>query len=791
MSSPDQLGLNSGSTRPSAPRSFVTRWQQVLNPTGEQPQPEDSIPLRILVQALVTIGIVATDFAAADSADPIGVSAWAVPTSLVGAWWSYRQRRKANIPTKFCIAMAMLVALGLFFTRLWGERNDTRLALATLLIHLQVFHSFDLPRRKDLGYSVVIGLILLGVAATLSQTLSFAPLLLLFFAIAVPVLVLDYRSRLGLRSQTFRQIGVDLAPKRLGWILAIVLGLGLAVFLLLPRFPGYQIRAFPVSAPIQLQEQFNSSTVLNPGYVREGEGNGGGDGNAPGLNPVTGPGELNQDFYYGFNSKINQNLRGALKPRVVMRVRSQAPGFWRVLAFDRYTGQGWEVSRNEEAQVQKYERPQWSFRFNLPWSVTLNRTREVIQSYTVVSDLPNLIPVLHEPKELYFPTNQVALDQEGGLRSPVPLSEGLTYTVISEVPYRNRTLLNQAQTRPPSAIRNFYLQVPASIEQPIRQTTEAILARSTKPLTTPYETTLYLAQYLKQNYRIQPELPFFEANQDIATAFLNLYQGGYPDHFATTLTVMLRSIGIPARLAMGFSPGEFNPLTGFYVVKNTDAHAITEVYFHKYGWFGFDPIPGHPLIPPSIEESSAFGVLQQFWNWVAGWLPSPLRGVLSQIFGKLAAGLGWLLGLLTALFTQGWLGLLAGLGLLTGLGFLGWLGWSAWQSWRYRRWLAKLDPMEALYQQMLKLLAERGVTKPAAQTPLEFARHYAAPDRATDRATDWATGQSDSKLRAVEQISTAYVEWRYGGQVPNLEQLKQQLKQLRTQSSGNRRKAMR
>jgi len=52
---------------------------------------------------------------------------------------------------------------------------------------------------------------------------------------------------------------------------------------------------------------------------------------------------------------------------------------------------------------------------------------------------------------------------------------------------------------------------------------------------------------------------------------------------------MLRSIGIPARLVAGFSPGEFNPFTGLYVVRNTDAYAMTEVYFPKYGWF--DPIP--------------------------------------------------------------------------------------------------------------------------------------------------------------------------------------------------------
>ncbi len=735
-----------------------------------QPEPEESLPLRILVQALVTVGILATDFAAADSTGSLGISFWAIPASALGATWSWRQRRKRNIPVKFCIAIAMLIALGVFFARLWGERNDTRLALATLLIHLQVFHSFDLPRRKDLGYSAVIGLILLGVAATLSQTLTFAPLLLLFLAIAIPVLVLDYRSRLGLGVQTFRSIGLDLAPKRLSRFLAVILGLGLAIFLLLPRFPGYQLRSFPVSAPIQLQQSFNRSTIINPGYVREGQGGPGSNSDNEGLNPTTGPGEANKDFYYGFNSKINQNLRGSMRPRTVMRVRSQSPGFWRVLALDRYTGQGWEISRNSEAEVKKYERPEWSFRFNLPWSITLNRTREVIQTYTMVSDFSNLIPVLYEPKELYFPTTQIGMDEEGGLRSPVPLSEGLTYTVVSEVPYRNRTRLNQAPATPPTAIQKIYLQLPEAIATPMRQQTEAILAKAPNPLTTPYEKALYLAQYLKQNYHIQLDLPFFAADEDLATAFLTRYKGGYPDHFSTTLTVMLRSIGIPARLAMGFRTGQFNPLTGFYVVRNVDAYAMTEVYFHKFGWFGFDPIPGHEVLPPSIEEFNTFGVLQQFWHWVAGWLPSPMTGFINLLFEKIAAGMSGLLGMLIALFSQGWFGILIGTGLLIGLGFLLWLGWDRWQVWRYRRWLAKLPPMEALYQQMLQKLAQQGLPKTAAQTPLEFAAYCHLHCQ-------------DHQAEAINQISQAYVQWRYGGNQPSIEALKSQLTRLQPRNS--------
>jgi transglutaminase-like putative cysteine protease len=746
-----------------------SRWQrlwQQLGRRGEPIEPEDSLWLRVLVQLMVAVGIVAVDVSAADAADILGTSFWAVPVSGIGAAWSWYRRRSRNIPVKFCIAIAMLVALAIFFVRLVNERNDTRLALAELLIQLQVFHSFDLPRRKDLGYSVIIGLILLGVAATLSQTLWFAPLLLVFVGLAIPMMILDYRSRLGLLpQQTLRRIGADLAPKKLAVFLLITVGLGLLIFAFLPRLPGYQLRAFPVSAPIEFEGQFDGGTILNPGYVRDGRASSGAgtgaDGNVRGE-----PGQVDDSFYYGFNSQMNQNLRGSLKPKVVMRVRSQSEGFWRVMAFDRYTGQGWEISRGEEKDVQKLERPAWSFRFTLPWSVTLNRTQEVIQSYTLVSDLPNLVPALYEPKELYFPTREIAIDPEGTVRSPVPLAEGLTYTVISEVPYRDRTKLGKAVTAYPKTITETYLQLPKAIAPRLRQTTEAILAKSANPLTNPYEKTLYLAQYLKQTYELQPNLPFLDENEDLVEAFLFKYQGGYPDHFSTVLTTMLRSIGIPARLTVGFGAGEFNPFTGFYVVRNTDAFALTEVYFAKHGWFSFNPIPGANVIPTSVEESQVFAVLKQFWQWVAGWLPSPLSGFLNGVFQQLVRAFGWAIATLTGLFNRGWMGLLTGLILLTALSFAGWLAWSGWQTWRYRRWLAKLPPMEALYQQLLTWLASQGMRKAPAQTPLEFARQS---------STRPSVGHAD----LIDAISQAYVRWRYGGQSPNLEPLRQQLKAAR------------
>jgi len=744
------------STRP-VPRWNYWQREMAAVPTVEV---ENSIVFRVLVGALVIVGIIATDVAAQTQ-----FSFWGVPLSLVGAIWSCYRRSQRNISVKFCIAIGMLLALFAFFGRLVGELNDTRLVLAELLIQLQVLHSFDMPRRKDLGYSIVIGLILLGVAATLSQTLAFAPVLVLFLALALPTLVLDYRSRLGLGVKGKKLLT---APKLSALIpfyfllFTAVLALGMTFFVFLPRFPGYQLRTFPVSSPIQVKGTFTGQKIVNPGYVHAGN-----------PNPATSsPGQrrtgkqVDNNFYYGFNSEINQNLRGQMIPLVVMRVRSQSPGFWRVLAFDQYTGQGWKISRSEKVQTLK--RPAWSYQIfiNPPPAAA---TKEVVQTYSIVSDLPNLIPALASPKEIYFPTPQIAIDPEGGLRSPVGLTEDLTYTVISEVPYRRRSLLQTAPTNYPPSIQNYYLQVPPQIAEKVKLLTQRILenynreriGKSQKALTSPYEQSLYLAQYLKQHYTIpRQELPELGKNDDLVESFLFKSLGGYPDHFSTVLTVMLRSIGIPSRLVAGFSTGDFNPFTGLYIVRNTDAYAMTEVYFPNYGWFAFDPIPQHPLIPDSVEDTQTFSVLRSFWHWVAGWLPSPVTGLLNSLL----AMIGQLIQLVVrffGLFFQGWLGILTGLIISAFLSFGGYLGWRQWREWLSRRRLRRLPPMECLYQQMLLMTAKQGFGKHPAQTPLEYARlafEYYSP----------ATGA------VIERITRAYVGWRYGGEVPNLGELRRE-----------------
>lgn len=730
-------------------------------------QIEDSWLLRMLVQGLVTLGIISVSVAAIGVTDTSLWNLLAIPLSLWGAAFSWRHRRQPNRVVKGIIAIGMLLAMAVFFSRLLDQPGDTRIVLAELLVQLQVLHSFDLPRRKDLGYSMMIGLILLGVAATISQTLAFAPLLLLFLALALPVLVLDYQSRLGLRSVPWSDLNAQGNLRRLAGLLGLTLGLGLLIFILLPRLPGYQIRNFPVSSTIETYDDFDGQSITNQGYGSDTDGEDfdeEGAGSIRGSGKLTGPGMVDNTAYYGFNQRMNQNLRGTMTPQVVMRVRSQAPGFWRVLAFDSYTGQGWDISRNDN--VRTLRRSTFSQQTILPMEPKLSRQREVVQTYTLVSEFPNLIPALYEARELYFPTREVAIDPEGSLRAPIFLDEGMTYSVVSRVPYRDRTQLRQAMTTYRADIREPYLQIPEAIRDRVRTRTEELLAFSPTPLTDPYETALFLAQALKQRYTIQPDMPFLGADQDLVETFLFETAGGYPDHFSTVLTVMLRSIGIPARLVAGFGEGEFNPFTGFYVVRNTDAYAITEVYFPQYGWFAFDPIPGHEVIPPSIRDSQTFGVVRQFWNWLAGWLPSPVVGLVDGLMTLLTNALAQLVRVLVGLLQLGWVGIMLAAAGAVALGGLLWLavlalgrGWGHWQ-------LRRLPPTERLYQQMLSWFSRQGLPKQTSETPLEYAQRLYQQAKAP-------------QAQAANEIAHAYVRWRYGGEPQNLAYLGEKLQTIR------------
>ncbi len=103
-----------------------------------------------------------------------------------------------------------------------------------------------------------------------------------------------------------------------------------------------------------------------------------------------------------------------------------------------------------------------------------------------------------------------------------------------------------------------------------------------------------------------PPLP---AGADAVDQFLFVDHRGFCEQIATSLTVMLRSLGVPARVVAGYAPGLRNPFTGLYEVRASDAHLWTEVWFPGIGWQSFDPTAVVPLAgdQPSYHAGTGLG----------------------------------------------------------------------------------------------------------------------------------------------------------------------------------------
>jgi protein-glutamine gamma-glutamyltransferase len=134
--------------------------------TREKERPEDSILLRVVVAAMVMVALVAVIAqGATDTATWIG----AMLLVPAGYAFSYFQREQTSLGTKVVLVVGLLIALGGFLqsVRFAQSVDQARIPLASLFVWVQVLHSFDVPRRRDLSFSVVSSLILMAEAGAL------------------------------------------------------------------------------------------------------------------------------------------------------------------------------------------------------------------------------------------------------------------------------------------------------------------------------------------------------------------------------------------------------------------------------------------------------------------------------------------------------------------------------------------------------------------------------------------------------------------------------------------------
>ncbi len=175
---------------------------------------------------------------------------------------------------------------------------------------------------------------------------------------------------------------------------------------------------------------------------------------------------------------------------------------------------------------------------------------------------------------------------------------GDPYQVTSAISRAEPEQLLNATTNYPVWISERYLQLPPNLPQRVRD----LASRVTDGMETPYGKAKALEDYLRNNYpynlRVDPP-PF---NADGVDHFLFTLGEGYSEYFASTMAVMLRTVGVPARLAVGYTTGDRIEHKPLFAVTDSHSHAWLEVYFPEYGWIPFEPTPGKSLPGTSLAE---------------------------------------------------------------------------------------------------------------------------------------------------------------------------------------------
>lgn len=533
---------------------------------------ENSIPFRLSVFILVSISILTASSYSSSLYDGF-VSVVIMALGFLISWY---RRDKNNWHIKTAMAVILLIILFRYLEELLSNPFDTRLTLANLLIYLSVLHSYDIPGRKNLAYAIFIGIILMGVSATINRDMFFMLPGILFLIVLWVVWRLDSRSAAGrpvLRSEDMVR-DLSISRRVVAFTAVGVILVSLLVFVSLPHFDNRKMmQQMPVSVKISFPKDYKKG-------IQELPQSGGGDAKEK-LKQKLDSGEA----FYGFSSDMDLNYRGKLSNKIAMRVRSSQGVYWRGMAYDTYADNKWVMSKPDEVLELGSENlpinplPQWdSPKF-------ISAGRPLIQTFFIEEDMSNLILMASYPTEIYFPTYKVDQDIYGGYRSPIGLVGGITYTVVSVIPDYDPDRLRKAKSRIPAAHLGNYLQVPDKLKPELTMLAQSITASASND----YDRASAIESYLQLNYKYNLDVPQLPEGVDNVENFLFSSKEGYCEHFASSMVLLCRSIGIPARVVTGFSPGKRNPFTHYYEVRWSNAHAWVEVYFERYGWVPFEP----------------------------------------------------------------------------------------------------------------------------------------------------------------------------------------------------------
>ncbi|MCC6188287.1 MAG: transglutaminase domain-containing protein, partial [Anaerolineales bacterium] len=333
---------------------------------------------------------------------------------------------------------------------------------------------------------------------------------------------------------------------------------------------------------------------------------------------IRGYGQAYSDFY-GDSLVLGGPARLSAEP--IMDVRVNVPEdekvdevlasvpryYWRAAAYGSYSDGSWglgeviykehDPNRNR-AQGQVYQ---------LRHQVSLAVTMHVAASSRLY--IAPQLEWLDRPG-----TFEVTFDPEGGarydvtaVRSQQVLRRGETYQMVASVSVADDESLREASRNYPAWVRANFLAVPPEITSRTRELARQIVDEA--GAANPFDQAQAITQWLRDNIVYDQGIETPPVDVEPIDYLLFTSRRGYCNYYASAEVMLLRSLGIPARLAVGFSQGELDPRTGVFHVLEQNAHAWPEVFFPGYGWVEFEPTTSEaPLVRPErAPEAEASG----------------------------------------------------------------------------------------------------------------------------------------------------------------------------------------
>ena len=303
---------------------------------------------------------------------------------------------------------------------------------------------------------------------------------------------------------------------------------------------------------------------------------------------------------------LDMTTRPRLSNRVIMTVRSQIASFWRTETFDEWDGSSWSRRGGRTGSYLDDGTVVAS-----PEDLAAIDGTDSTQEFRIEIGFATAVPSAPSPVQVDS-EQQLAQRPDGTLVSPErPLSRGTTYTVTSrQLPVTPELLRSTDGETIPSSILDEYAAEPVATARTVelvRQITDGVEGNVDK--------VRALERWMDDNTEYSLDAPLSPEGVDVVDHFLFDTRLGWCEQIASSLVVMARIAGVPARLVTGFAPGEWDAVGGRFVVRERDAHAWAEVWFPEAGWVTFDPTAQVPLA--GTDEATP-GAAAVDWREVVG-----------------------------------------------------------------------------------------------------------------------------------------------------------------------------